>query len=75
MKTTRFERFIVKLNGRIYRYHEQQTGWNKPLPIYLAKCMEHGYYEDNQHGYENRLDCPKCHREYPTQMEAPQIEA
>ena len=54
------QKIILKLRGRVYTEHRMKPGWKAPIPFYAFKCNEHGLVEDYPHGYEGRLDCPKC---------------
>jgi len=38
-------------------------GWRGPLPLYAFRCEKHGIVQDYPHGYEGRLECPKCREE------------
>ena len=60
VELTRLKKITLKLHGRVYTEHKMRQGWKKPLPFYAFKCDEHGLVENYPHGYEGRLDCPKC---------------
>ena len=51
---------ILKMKGRVLLRHEKKEGWSRPLPIYAARCEEHGLYEDYPHGWKKELECPLC---------------
>ncbi len=60
VKLTLIQKIILKLNGRVYTEHKMRHGWRAPIPFYAFRCDKHGLVEDYPHGYEGRLDCPKC---------------
>jgi len=60
VKLTLFQKIILKLNGRVFIENRVKPGWSDSLPFYAFKCDEHGLVEDYPHGYEKRLECPKC---------------
>ena len=53
----------MSLAGQVYVEHRTMPGWEGSLPFYAFKCPDHGIVVDYPHGYDQRLDCPKCHRE------------
>jgi transcription initiation factor IIE alpha subunit len=53
-------RLKLRLRGYVHVEDRIEIGWRKPLPFYLFKCPVHGYVESYQHGYNNKLVCPKC---------------
>jgi len=61
VKLNLFQNIILKLNGRVFIENRTRPGWSGPLPFYAFKCPEHGLVEDYPHGYERRLECPKCY--------------
>jgi len=60
IELTLFQKIILKLNGRVFIGNRVKPGWSGSLPFYAFKCDEHGLVEDYPHGYEKRLECPKC---------------
>lgn len=60
MKLSPLQRVVLALRGRVRLRHEKRPGWVAPLPIYAARCERHGLYEDYQHSWNHRLDCPEC---------------
>jgi len=60
VKLTMFQKIILRLSGHVFIGYRSRSGWRKPLPFYAFKCDEHGLVEDYPHGYEKRLECPKC---------------
>lgn len=60
VKLTLFQKIILKLNGRVFVGNRVKPGWRGSLPFYAFECDEHGLVEDYTHGYEERLECPKC---------------
>ena len=58
-----YKRLILSLAGQVYVEHRTMPGWSGSLPFYAFKCQDHGVVVDYPHGYDQRLDCPKCHRE------------
>jgi hypothetical protein len=58
------QRLTVYLLGRYFLRDEMREGWKAPLSIYLVKCAKHGYFEDYQHGFDQRFDCPICLSEW-----------
>ena len=60
VKLNLFQKIILKLQGRVFIENRVRPGWSGPLPFYAFKCDEHGLVVDYPHGYEERLECPKC---------------
>jgi len=60
VKLTLFQKIILKLLGEVFIGNRMKQGWKKPLPFYAFKCETHGLVEDYPHGYNERLECPKC---------------
>ncbi|MBU6415053.1 hypothetical protein KGQ34_02330 [Patescibacteria group bacterium] len=63
-KTTRWQRFCMKMRGKkLYLGCEQKEGWSGKLPFYLFWCSacEH-YAKDYPHGFIERqyLICSYC---------------
>ena len=54
------QKIRLKLCGFVYTENRMKQGWRAPIPFYAFKCDEHGLVENYPHGYEGRLDCPKC---------------
>lgn len=54
------QRLELFLTGRAYIGHYKHPGWRHAIPFYAFKCPKHGLVEDYPHGYNERLDCPKC---------------
>ena len=52
----------MKLFSLFTRYieHRKLPGWAGFLPFYRLDCPIHGEVENYPHGYEGRLECPKC---------------
>ncbi len=63
IELTLFQKITLKLNGRVFTGNRTKPGWTGSLPFYAFKCDEHGLVEDYVHGYEGRLECPKCAKE------------
>ena len=57
---TLVRKIILKLSGHVFTEYRMKPGWKSPIPFYAFKCDKHGLVEDYPHGYEGRLDCPKC---------------
>ena len=57
------QRLKLQLNGYLYVGDRLKEGWKEPLPHYAFKCPIHGIVIDYPHGYEQRLECPKCREE------------
>jgi len=57
------QRLELFLTGRAYVGHRRRPGWTGSLPFFAFKCPKHGIVEDYPHGYNSRLDCPRCRRE------------
>lgn len=58
------QKFSLMIGAPTYLGHRTRTGWRSSLPFYAFKCPIHGIVEDYPHGYNNRLDCPKCRQEH-----------
>jgi hypothetical protein len=52
----------VGMFGKAKLQLRQPPNFKSPTMFYLAKCEEHGFYEDYLHGFEGEeyLSCPKC---------------
>jgi len=53
-------RLRMQLSGYIYVGDRQRRNWKGPLPHYAFRCPVHGVVESYPHGYDQRLECPKC---------------
>ena len=60
VKLTLSQKIILKFNERVFVGNRAKTGWRGALPFYAFERDEHGLVEDYLHGYEGRLECPKC---------------
>jgi len=56
-------RLRMQLSGYIYVGDRQRRNWKGPLPHYAFMCPVHGVVESYPHGYDQRLECPKCMEE------------
>jgi hypothetical protein len=54
------QKILLFLNGRCFLRYEKRKGWSGYLPIYLAKCDIHGFFENHPHGWTESLQCPAC---------------
>jgi len=63
-----WKKLKLKLFGRVYIGHIERPEWRAPLPIYLLKCGEHGYYVDYPHGYTQYFECPRCLQETKAEL-------
>ena len=57
------ERLKIQLSGYVYVGDKFKEGWKEPIPHYAFKCEKHGIIIDYPHGYNQRLECPKCREE------------
>ena len=57
---TLLQKITLKIMGEVFIENRTRPGWKGPLPFYAFKCETHGIVEDYPHGYEARLECPKC---------------
>jgi hypothetical protein len=64
-------RLKMQLSGFVYVGDRRRDGWRGPLPHYVFRCPVHGLVESYPHGYDQRLECPKCREE----KTAPEISA
>ena len=55
-----WKRLRMQLSGYIYVGDRQRRSWKGPLPHYAFMCPVHGVVESYPHGYDQRLECPKC---------------
>lgn len=55
-----WQRLKMRLSGYVYVGHRTRPGWQGSLPFYAFRCPEHGLVESYPHGYEQRLECPRC---------------
>lgn len=53
-------RLKMQLSGYLYVGERSRDGWRGPLPHYVFECPVHGLVESYPHGYEQRLECPRC---------------
>ena len=60
VKLNLFQKMILKLLGEVFVGNRMKPGWSGSLPFYAFKCETHGLVENYPHGYEGRLECPKC---------------
>jgi hypothetical protein len=56
-------RLRMQLSGYLYVGERSRDGWRGPLPHYVFECPVHGLVESYPHGYEQRLECPRCVKE------------
>ena len=57
---TLFQRFKLQTNGCVSVGNYTRPGWSGDLTFYAFRCNTHGLVCDYPHGFEDRLDCPKC---------------
>ena len=57
------QRLKMSLSGHVCVGDRQRPGWRGPLPHYAFRCPVHGTVESYPHGYEQRLECPRCKEE------------
>ena len=57
------ERLKIQLSGYVYVGDRFKEGWKEPIHHYAFKCPKHGLIVDYPHGYNQRLECPKCREE------------
>ena len=55
-----WQKLVFKLTGRLYIGHQTHESWKGSLPHYIIKCPVHGQVVTYPHGYEGRLECPRC---------------
>jgi len=53
-------RLKMQLSGYVYVGERKRDGWRSPLPHYAFECPVHGLVESYPHGYDQRLECPRC---------------
>jgi len=53
-------RVQLRLYGHAYLGKRIIPGCSEGLPFYAFMCPIHGLVEDYPHGYDRRLDCPRC---------------
>ena len=53
-------RLRMQLSGYVYVGERKSDGWRSPLPHYAFECPVHGLVESYPHGYDQRLECPRC---------------
>ena len=51
------------MSGHVYVGDRYKERWKEPIPHYAFKCPKHGIIVDYPHGYNQRLECPKCREE------------
>ena len=55
-----WQRFQLWLLGYAKLFTRAKEGWRGPLPFYIVRCEQHGYYIDYPHGWRRYFLCPKC---------------
>jgi hypothetical protein len=65
MKYSLWQRAKVRMFGRACLGYVLKVGWSCPTKNYLAKCQEHGYFEDTLHVHREYMNCPECLKERP----------
>ena len=53
-------RLRVQLSSYVYVGDRQRDVWRGPQPHYAFRCPIHGLVESYPHGYDGRLECPRC---------------
>lgn len=53
----------LRLKGYVYVGERFKEGWREPISHYMFICYKHGYVVDYPHGYDERLECPRCRAE------------
>jgi hypothetical protein len=53
-------RLRMQLSGYVYVGERSRDGWRGSLPHYVFECPVHGLVESYPHGYDGRLECPRC---------------
>ncbi|HEX9915611.1 MAG TPA: hypothetical protein VGB32_11890 [Candidatus Bathyarchaeia archaeon] len=53
-------RLRMQLSGYVCVGERSRDGWRGPLPHYAFECPVHGLVESYPHGYDGRLECPRC---------------
>jgi hypothetical protein len=59
-------RLRMQLSGYVYVGERSRDGWRGSLPHYVFECPVHGLVESYPHGYDGRLECPRCVEERAT---------
>lgn len=54
-----FEKVQLWRNGFVFLRYERKKGWKNAMPIFVARCPEHGLYETQLRG-RGYARCPKC---------------
>jgi len=57
---TRLQRLVLRVRGRVKVGEYTRPGWKGYLPLYAARCGEHGLFLDTPHGWRGELECPRC---------------
>ena len=64
IKLSRWQKFLLKINGSVFIGHEHHRGWSEPNAIYVVRCRKHGLYSGTRHGwYDQPPQCPDCMKE------------
>lgn len=58
------QKFRLRLFGHVSVGTRMKEGWKAPIMHYAFKCPVHGIVVSYPHGFEERLDCPKCLEKY-----------
>jgi hypothetical protein len=59
--------FVQRVKLRLFGYvsvgYRVKPEWSAPIEHYAFYCKKHGLVVDYPHGFEERLECPKCRKE------------
>jgi hypothetical protein len=50
-------------NGNVFYKYMKAPGDPGFLPVFIIRCIKHGYYMDYPHGYDGVFYCPHCEKE------------
>ena len=60
VKLTWRRRLALALTGIAHVETRGPPEFTGDVPLYLARCKDHGFYVDFPHGHEEVLFCPVC---------------
>jgi hypothetical protein len=66
-----FEKIMLRLTGSVFLASLELEGLRGKIPLYLFKCIKHGYQINYPSGYRSHLICLQCINEKLKKMGNP----
>jgi hypothetical protein len=54
------QKLVLAIKGAVFIKYMKPEDYQGFVPVYVVRCLKHGLYLDNPHGYTHRLDCDEC---------------